>query len=561
MTSTTTSLPSISANFFDVLMLIDRSENLSVRRRQDLASAVRTVARVFGRDPAQIPCRSDVLARRLAEVPYLAHGLSKGRWANIRSLVNAALDLVQPMMPGRHQEPLSPAWEKLMLQSDDNNSLRRRVSKAVHWLSARKVEPDQVTQEHLNEFLEALRQTSLAKDPEAAWRNYAYGWNRAITRISGWPPVAITVQNRRPVQSLPWSAFPSSFKEDVDGYLAHVMGCDLLGEGPVRPVKQITADTWNFHLRYFASALVHRGHDPSTIRTLADLTAIDRFKEGLRFFIEKNDGKSSSYIHAFAALMKAIAQHWVKVDDEHLKEMIDIASRLAPARRGMTRKNRDRVRQFEDRNVAVALVTLPDKLMRIADAVGAASRKAAILAQKAVAIELLLMAPMRISNLAAIDLDVHLVRHRRSGAVHLVIDPEIDEVKNDEPLDFPLPAETVVLIDRYVDTYRPLLVRDPTNRALFPNSTNGSKGRSLLGKQISETVFKYIGVKMNPHLFRHVAAKLFLDQTPGGYGVVQRVLAHRSADTTTRFYTGFETAAAVRHFDDVVLSLRHGDRP
>ena len=41
---------------------------------------------------------------------------------------------------------------------------------------------------------------------------------------------------------------------------------------------------------------------------------------------------------------------------------------------------------------------------------------------------------------------------------------------------------------------------------------------------------------MNPHLFRHVMAKIYLDANPGEYEVVRRVLAHRSIDTTTRYY-------------------------
>jgi hypothetical protein len=34
------------------------------------------------------------------------------------------------------------------------------------------------------------------------------------------------------------------------------------------------------------------------------------------------------------------------------------------------------------------------------------------------------------------------------------------------------------------------------------------------------------------------------------------VLGHRSIDTTTSYYTGLETAAAVRHFDNTILKLR-----
>jgi hypothetical protein len=34
------------------------------------------------------------------------------------------------------------------------------------------------------------------------------------------------------------------------------------------------------------------------------------------------------------------------------------------------------------------------------------------------------------------------------------------------------------------------------------------------------------------------------------------VLGHKSVDTTTKFYCGFETPAAMLHFDNHVLKLR-----
>jgi site-specific recombinase XerD len=65
---------------------------------------------------------------------------------------------------------------------------------------------------------------------------------------------------------------------------------------------------------------------------------------------------------------------------------------------------------------------------------------------------------------------------------------------------------------------------------------------------------------MNPHLFRHATAKIYLDAKPGKYGVVQRTLGHLSMNTTKIFYAGSETAAAVRHFDDTILKLRKNER-
>ena len=61
---------------------------------------------------------------------------------------------------------------------------------------------------------------------------------------------------------------------------------------------------------------------------------------------------------------------------------------------------------------------------------------------------------------------------------------------------------------------------------------------------------------MNPHLFRHATAKLYLRVNKGDYETVRRVLAHRSIVTTTKFYTGLVTAPAVRHFDEIILKQR-----
>jgi integrase len=79
---------------------------------------------------------------------------------------------------------------------------------------------------------------------------------------------------------------------------------------------------------------------------------------------------------------------------------------------------------------------------------------------------------------------------------------------------------------------------------------------SVTSPMISEAGRQYLGVEINPHLFRHLAAKLYLDEHPGGYEVVRRTLGHTSLDTTSRFYAGQETGRSIRHFDRTILKLR-----
>jgi hypothetical protein len=74
--------------------------------------------------------------------------------------------------------------------------------------------------------------------------------------------------------------------------------------------------------------------------------------------------------------------------------------------------------------------------------------KAALLAQIAVAIEILEMTLMRMRNLVALDLDRHMKRSGRNGVMHIVIGG--DETKNRDPQEFPVHPQSVALIDTYL---------------------------------------------------------------------------------------------------------------
>jgi site-specific recombinase XerC len=47
-----------------------------------------------------------------------------------------------------------------------------------------------------------------------------------------------------------------------------------------------------------------------------------------------------------------------------------------------------------------------------------------------------------------------------------------------------------------------------------------------------------------------------LEAHPGDYESPRRMLGHKSIDTTTNFYTGLETAAAARLYDESLLKRR-----
>ena len=199
------------------------------------------------------------------------------------------------------------------------------------------------------------------------FRETLLGWNKAREQVPGWPDVAVIIPARTTAWTLPWSAFPESLHRDVIRYLDRLGGRDPLEELPFRPVRPLTLQHREYQIRQFASALVMRGRDPATLTSLADLVAIDAFKDGLRYLLERRGGKSTATVVHLATSLKAIARHHVAVDAQHLERMAAVIGRLEPPKRGLTAKNRSRLRPLDDPQTALALVQLPAKLMALAE--------------------------------------------------------------------------------------------------------------------------------------------------------------------------------------------------
>ena len=168
----------------DVLAAVTTAD-VPERRRQDLASAVRTAARALGRAPEHVPADPRRLSARLTEVAPAALGLSRGRWANCRSLLRAALALVTPTAPGRHSVELSPAWQTLRKKLP---SIRQhtRLSRFAHFCTSESIEPSAVTQETFHAYREHL-DLALLKSPKRVYDNTVYAWNKPGRRFRGGP--------------------------------------------------------------------------------------------------------------------------------------------------------------------------------------------------------------------------------------------------------------------------------------------------------------------------------------------------------------------------------------
>ena len=158
---------------------------------------------------------------------------------------------------------------------------------------------------------------------------------------------------------------------------------------------------------------------------------------------------------------------------------------------------------------------------------------------------------MRLANLAALHLEKNVIRvGGPEPTYHLVIPPE--DVKNDQPLEYPLPKAVSEMLGRYLTEFRPRLCRQD-NPWLFPGEGDGHKTKGTLSDQIIKRITKALGIRVTPHQFRHLAAAFILEKDPANYEFVRRVLGHKNLETTIRFYVGLETVDAVRKFSAMAL--------
>ena len=559
------------ANLTQVRERILSLEGLARQRRQDLMSAVRQVARLVGGMPADIPADPEALRRALSIITPAAAGMTPSRFRNVKALLTAALALTGARVVRRRRlTGLAPTWRALLVRVEDRYE-RARLSRFFTYASANNIEPDQVNDEIVVNFTDNLKRNSLLDRETQIIRDLCLAWNRCAARIAGWPVVQLTVPNRRRDYALPLTAYPESFGLELEAYLAGLARDDLFDETGRGPESPVTLRDLRRRILQMAAALVHSGRAPHSIHSLADLVAPEAMKTALRFLWSRSikrggpglrrsrRGKpTTGQIHNFALTAIKIAKWWVKSPQDQIEQLQAIRREVAPEDAGMTVRNRTRLRQFDDPENLRRLINLPQAILRALPRSDRLSYDQAVKLQSAVAIGILLDAPLRAKNLAAFHLGRHVVRTRAGGVRHFVVPSE--ETKNRSALAFEVSDSLGELMDVYLARGRPILVED-ADGYLFPARKGGAKTPAQLAEQIKHTIVQETGIVFNAHAFRHLSAKLFLAAHPGEYETVRLFLGHKSLTTTIKAYCGLEQADALRRLDALIDSHREKPEP
>ena len=414
------------------------------------------------------------------------------------------------------------------------------------------IEPWQVSDEIMAGFerwaVEDGRTPSRAKQLR---RDVTKVWNRLLETQPNWPQIKLALVNSRPPASVSITDLPKTFNADLERFLTRGGRKNLFDTTGLKALSPVSQYDRQNKILLMTTILIESGVDPRSIKGLRDLVTPEAREAILGKLWERSNETANAHFYNLARILTQIAKYVAKVSEEELALFKAAEANLRPGKTGMTPKNEARLRVLTSPANIHKLVSVTNKVIASLDH-SKPSVLGAVEVQSAIAIAILLIAPIREKNLAELDIESNL--HRVRDEEWFLVIPKQD-VKNKEDLTFPISQSIVELIKIYLGVYRPLLLKLPSTKIFI--SLNGKPNTPAeIGAQLPKFIKRHTGLVMNVHLFRHFAAYLYLKANPGHYEPVRQLLAHKDIATTIRFYTKLEQIESFRQYDSVIDNYR-----
>jgi integrase len=539
----------------DVLGLLDQA-GLTGTRRRDMVSAINRLCEMAGTTPASVRAEPPILKDILSRVRPAAHGVSAKSYSNLRSLFAAALQLAGIIDPsGRGSARRHPEWGPLLEAVADDQRLSNGLAAFANWCAGQGISPGEVNDMVVKGFLIWLETRTLHQKPRDLVRGVPKLWNEASTKFNSWPATKVTALSfKAPPKHLKWSDLSRSFQQDAAAYLALRANPDPFDERPEAPKRPLAATTLRQqreHLRLAASILVQNGE---AIPSLADLVARERFKRILRHYHNQANGEPNAFAIGLAKTLIQVAQYHTGARSEEIDELKRLAGNLPPVPFDLTAKNKTLLRQLESERLRAKLYFLPEQLMGEVAKDLERGRVRFVVAQVAIAIDILLALPLRPQNLSSLSWQHNFSEpNGPRGQLLLHIAARHTKTKRDDVVS-EVPDEVARRLRWYRRHVLPRLDAD-VNGHLFVTEKGVRKGQASLTKQITDAVVRHIGIHMTPHQFRHFGATSYLEQHPEDFETARAILGH-AWSKTTRIYAGSSSRRASRAYNQYLLRQR-----
>lgn len=577
-----------------VIEAIQSDESLTKAEKTNLTTGIKTVCRCVGRDPSEIDANPAALRAIVRHAKPKLLGIGDAHFNNSMSRLRKGLAHVGIPVDRRRNMPQSAGWGALLGEVEE--SKRVDLRKFAGWCLARGIEPNAVTQNVFENYYKFLEEQSIQHNLRERWHRARRAWNEVVAvEGNGFFHIEIPFDRREKLPSL--AEFPASFAAQLQGYREALTKPTIFRSqtasptastsygGRLRerlsgrrrkPLSPVTADGYARNLVLLAGYLVRDGAPLEHFASLGSLLDPELVERGLERM--QNDilaGRAESGSRA-SAHGKETAHHdpheplpivtqvafavlslakFLKPDAETFAAIKAIASSTRVKREGMTAKNKARLNQLADPRAKSLLLNLPAVVFARYAGVTKPTFKQAREVQDAAVLAVLLELPLRMKNVAYLDLDRHFHRPVSDGPGKWLVSIPGHEVKNDEDINGEFGEETSAMLDRYVSVFRPVLAAQPSS-VLFVSRTGQAKRTTTWWTQFCNFIRRETGLTLNPHIMRHFTANIWLDAHPDDAETARQLLGHRSIDTTRKFYAGANQRCSFRQYHGLLDSMR-----
>ena len=517
----------------------------------------------------RLPAEPEQLRAILEAVLPARHNLSRKRWANIRSDLRALLLRCGWVSPeSRHGPPREGAWDEVVTVAVADKA-GCALAPFARFCETQGITPPAVTAEVVLAY-EAWRRA------ETLWNNSrqaALAVRKKWAELArGHPELGITpftLPSRVPWKAARIENLPPTFADELGRYLEQLRNPDRLNPRHGRKRAELTVQHARRALLRSAAYLEQSGvarEEITSLSVLVQPTALRMILERVDADRERdpNDDTWSYASVQLAQTLLTLARRWVDLPPEDLTAVKEMCHLVKVPHGGLSRRVRDRLAQFATPEELQELFDLPERgfahaeemLKKAQRSKSSSNTKpgghAAKLHESCLALKLLLVQPLRRADLARLDINEHF-RFDRRGRVHRIV---IRAQKTRREIDIEVPTDLARAIERHLKDYRPLLVRHESCTALFPGEDGGARGPDALGRQITKLAAQQLGVKLSPHLTRHLAATLLINDDSANLPVVQRLLGHGTLSRTEAMYGVTRTTAAQKRYGEIVDEMR-----
>lgn len=160
-------------------------------------------------------------------------------------------------------------------------------------------------------------------------------------------------------------------------------------------------------------------------------------------------------------------------------------------------------------------------------------------------IALLAFVPLRRKNLAALEIDRHLVQEEDEWFI--IVPAEETKTKLGAVTEFPIPELLRPYLVTYLRFVRLRMLKRSNCMALWVSPKGGALSYSAIWAIISRHVRKRLGIHIAPHDVRDAAATTWAIAAPDRINISRGLLAHSDLRTTTKHYNrarGIEASRA-----------------